>query len=226
MFRLRAAGGLPALLFRPARHPRQARPPGAAATASGGYPAPPPPSWPPLPRAARTIAYPPPPPLRSDEQSVWADEVWAPPLAPARRVFCNRSLNMRHIRAVGFDMDLTLASYRPETFEALTHEQTVRKLVTVFGYPAAELFALDFDWRYMARGLVIDKQRGNMLKLDRHKYVKLAHHGFAALSREERLAVYNAGGAGRLEYDEPDFALIDSEWAVGRAAGGRRRRGR
>jgi hypothetical protein len=52
------------------------------------------------------------------------------------------------------------------------------------------LYDFDFDWRYMVRGLTIDKRRGNVLKLDRHKYVKLAYHGFRPLSREERLATY------------------------------------
>lgn len=42
----------------------------------------------------------------------------------------------------------------------------------------------------MMRGLTIDKARGNIIKLDRHKYVKLAFHGFRELSREERLATY------------------------------------
>lgn len=67
---------------------------------------------------------------------------------------------------------------------------TVEKLVTAFGYPK-KLYDLQFDWRYMTRGLVIDKKRGNMLKIDRHKYVKLASHGFRALSRDERMATYN-----------------------------------
>ena len=52
------------------------------------------------------------------------------------------------------------------------------------------LYDFDFDWRHMVRGLTIDKRRGNVLKLDRHKYVKLAYHGFQKLSREQRLATY------------------------------------
>jgi hypothetical protein len=40
------------------------------------------------------------------------------------------------------------------------------------------------------RGLIIDKKRGNVLKMDRHKYVKLAFHGFQQLSRDDRLATY------------------------------------
>lgn len=33
--------------------------------------------------------------------------------------------------------------------------------------------------------------RGNVIKVDRHKYVKVAYHGFRSLSSEERNAVYN-----------------------------------
>lgn len=42
----------------------------------------------------------------------------------------------------------------------------------------------------MMRGLIIDKKRGNILKMDRHKYVKLAYHGFRELSRDQRLVTY------------------------------------
>ena len=53
-----------------------------------------------------------------------------------------------------------------------------------------ELMDFEFDYRYMMRGLIIDKKRGNILKMDRHKYVKVAFHGFRKLSREERLNTY------------------------------------
>lgn len=53
-----------------------------------------------------------------------------------------------------------------------------------------ELLDFEFDFRYMMRGLIIDKKRGNILKMDRHKYVKVAFHGFRKLSREERLNTY------------------------------------
>ena len=39
------------------------------------------------------------------------------------------------VQAIGFDMDYTLAQYRPETFEVLAYNLTVDKLVDVFGYP-------------------------------------------------------------------------------------------
>ncbi len=39
------------------------------------------------------------------------------------------------MQAVGFDMDYTLAQYRPETFEQLAYHLTVDNLVKTFGYP-------------------------------------------------------------------------------------------
>ncbi|KAL4448376.1 hypothetical protein ABPG75_005595 [Micractinium tetrahymenae] len=166
-------------------------------------------------RDKTTVAFPPPPVACSEEQPVWTDQVWASPLDIRRRVFCNRSLNMKSISAIGFDMDYTLAQYKPETFEALAHTQTVDKLVKFFGYPA-ELYDLTFDHTYMCRGLIIDKRRGNMLKVDRHKYVKLAFHGFTPLSREDRMSTYNNADK-REEYDEPHFALIDTLFSLAEA---------
>eukprot|EP00887_Chlorella_sp_A99_P007558 scaffold28.g7558.t1 len=135
--------------------------------------------------AAPPAAFPPPPPAADSELPLWMQGVWATPLDLPRRVFCNRSLNLRSIQAVGFDMDYTLAQYLPETFEALAHEQTVDKLVSCFGYPR-KLYDLTFDYRYMARGgwgvrgwaggragLIIDKRRGNIVKADRHKRAPL-----------------------------------------------------
>ena len=49
------------------------------------------------------------------------------------RIFCNRSLNMKTIKAVGFDMDYTLGVYKPETFEVLAYGETLKKLVKI-GY--------------------------------------------------------------------------------------------
>lgn len=42
---------------------------------------------------------------------------------------------MKNIIAVGFDMDYTLAQYKPETFESLAYDGTIKKLVHNLGYP-------------------------------------------------------------------------------------------
>ncbi|MCO5583175.1 hypothetical protein L7F22_037084 [Adiantum nelumboides] len=132
-----------------------------------------------------------------------------------KKIFCNRSLNMKSIVAVGFDMDYTLAQYRSDTFETLAYYGTIKKLVFDLGYPR-ELLDWKFDWCYMVRGLVVDKKRGNILKMDRHKYVKVAYHGFQEMSREDRLATY-CNTLTRESYDEPDYALIDTLFSLAEA---------
>ncbi len=81
-----------------------------------------------------------------------------------RRVFCSRELNMANIEAVGFDMDYTLAQYN-EAFDMLAFEGAKDKLIDM-GYPSEEIQKFKFDPLQHTRGLVIDKRRGNILKMD------------------------------------------------------------
>lgn len=67
---------------------------------------------------------------------IWSSPAGGNSLPIGKQIFCNRSLNMKSIVAVGFDMDYTLAQYKPETFEALAYEGTVKKLVDDLGYPS------------------------------------------------------------------------------------------
>ncbi len=41
---------------------------------------------------------------------------------PARGIFCNRTLNFRALRAIGYDMDYTLVDYRAEAFERRVYD--------------------------------------------------------------------------------------------------------
>ena len=129
------------------------------------------------------------------------------------RIFCNRSLNMNNITAVGFDMDYTLAMYKPGTFELLAYESTKQKLVTEFGFPE-EILGLEYDHTYMVRGLVVDKKRGNVLKMDRHKYVKVARHGFEPLATEDRIQTYCQTTKAD-QFGGWDYANVDTLFALG-----------
>ncbi|KAK4537407.1 hypothetical protein CDCA_CDCA12G3432 [Cyanidium caldarium] len=129
-------------------------------------------------------------------------------------IFCNRSLNMRSVKAVGFDMDYTLAHYKPETFERLAYEGALKRLVTA-GYPEALLqTAQPYDPSAYVRGLMIDKRRGNVIKMDRHKYVKLAFHGFRRLTKAERDALYNPAVAAWSAFTEPEYAVVDTLFSL------------
>ncbi|ONI32667.1 hypothetical protein PRUPE_1G379000 [Prunus persica] len=146
---------------------------------------------------------------------VWSSPQGGCKIDIRKQIFCNRSLNMKSILAVGFDMDYTLAQYKPETFESLAYDGTIRKLVYDLGYPR-ELLDWSFDWTYMVRGLVLDKKRGNILKMDRHKYVKVAYHGFKELSKEDKVGTYG-NTLIRDSFDEPDYALIDTLFSLAEA---------
>ena len=71
---------------------------------------------------------------------------WSPPAE--RRVFCNRTLNMRSVHAVGFDMDYTLVHYDVVAWEARAYEHVRGKLLER-GLPVADL---SFDAARFARG--------------------------------------------------------------------------
>ncbi|GFY95870.1 HAD-superfamily hydrolase, subfamily IG, 5'-nucleotidase [Actinidia rufa] len=120
---------------------------------------------------------------------IWSSPGGGQKINIGKQIFCNRSLNMRNIVAVGFDMDYTLAQYKPETFESLAYEGTIKKLVKELGYPP---------------------------EMDRHKYVKVAYHGFRELSKEDKVAAYGSTLI-RDAFDEPDYALIDTLFSLAEA---------
>ncbi|XP_020095225.1 5'-nucleotidase domain-containing protein 4 isoform X2 [Ananas comosus] len=150
-----------------------------------------------------------------DEGRVWSSSGSGLSIPMGKQIFCNRSLNMKNITAVGFDMDYTLAQYKPETFEALAYQGTIAKLVNDLKYPD-ELLKWNFDWKYMVRGLVLDKKRGNILKMDRHKYVKVAYHGFREMSKEEKVAAYG-NTLTRDSFDGADYVVIDTLFSLAEA---------
>jgi HAD superfamily 5'-nucleotidase-like hydrolase len=136
-----------------------------------------------------------------------------PPPA-GRRVYCNRNLRLDLVKAVGFDMDYTLAIYRQAEMDRLSIDATVRKLVDR-GYPE-ELLTMKYRTDFPIRGLLIDRKLGNVLKMDRYRYVKTAYHGFRKLTREERRRAYHTRrlrpGTGRYHWVDTLYSL--SEVAV------------
>lgn len=123
------------------------------------------------------------------------------------RIFVNRSLNLRTIRAIGFDMDHTLVPYKRENFEALAFHETLKKFIEA-GYPQ-ELETLRFDPSFLIRGLLVDMDRGNLLKVDGHKYVKIAFHGKKRLTKDLRHKLYN-----KESYKAGEFVSVDTFFAL------------
>ncbi|TPV94056.1 MAG: HAD-IG family 5'-nucleotidase [Myxococcales bacterium FL481] len=126
-----------------------------------------------------------------------------------RRVFTNRDLAFDSMKAVGFDMDYTLGIYNQPALEALSIEIGVEKLIRR-GYPT-RLETIQADPEFAVRGLVVDKEYGNILKMDRHGYVGRAYHGRKLLPRPERKDIYRAQRVGQ---ERERFARVDTLFAL------------
>ena len=93
--------------------------------------------------------------------------------ARERGIYCNRTLNLRSIKAIGYDMDYTLVHYRVDEWERQAYGYIRRKLLAL-GWPVEQL---EFDPDLVIRGLTLDIENGNILKANRFGYVKQAYHG-------------------------------------------------
>ncbi len=113
-------------------------------------------------------------------------DVSPPTIPPGRQVFCSRTLNLRSIDAIGYDMDYTLVHYRIGAWERSAYEH-VRDLLVEQGWPVA---GLEFDRELIVRGLILDIELGNIVKANRFGYVTRAFHGTGPLAFEDQRAAY------------------------------------
>ncbi|MCB9555765.1 MAG: HAD-IG family 5'-nucleotidase [Deltaproteobacteria bacterium] len=109
----------------------------------------------------------------------------APPPAE-REIFCNRTLNLRSIKAIGYDMDYTLIHYHVEQWEGRAYDY-LRDRLHAAGLPVSDL---RFDHHSVIRGLVIDTELGNIVKANRFGYVKQAWHGTRPLDYDSLRSGY------------------------------------
>ncbi|MES2855231.1 MAG: HAD-IG family 5'-nucleotidase, partial [Bdellovibrionota bacterium] len=106
-------------------------------------------------------------------------------------VFVNRTLNMRKIKYIGLDMDHTLVRYHTHAFEQLAHETMRKALVEKKGYPSSVL-SLPFHFDLAIRGLVIDRKKGNLLKVSRHGAIRASYHGTKPIDFSTQQKLYKS----------------------------------
>ena len=126
-------------------------------------------------------------------------------------IYVNRTLNMKQIAAIGFDMDYTLVRYDSEAFEAMTYHEIKKKLCEVKQYPK-EVNELKFQLNLAIRGLVIDKANGNILKLSTFSKVKQVFHGTKEMDFKTQQKTYQG-----LTIDLNDtarFAIVDTTFSI------------
>lgn len=131
-------------------------------------------------------------------------------IPPERRLFCNRTLNLRSIRAVGFDMDYTLVHYHSAQWEERAFADARARLVA----QGVDASGLTFDHDLVRPGLVLDLECGNVVKPNRFGFVKQACHGTKKLSLEELREAYSRV---IIDLDEPRWVFLDTLFSLSEA---------
>ncbi len=151
------------------------------------------------------------PPLRSDTAAVEDGFELVEPAPPERGVFANRTLNLRAVQAVGYDMDYTLIHYRIEEWERDAFEYA-RSILGRWGFPVDDL---TFDPAAFTIGLAFDLRLGNVIKATRFGYVVRAQHGNTIMSFEDQRRVYHETV---VELSEPRFEFMNTLFELSRAS--------
>ncbi|MDZ7679767.1 MAG: HAD-IG family 5'-nucleotidase [Acidimicrobiales bacterium] len=126
-------------------------------------------------------------------------------------VFANRTLNLRSVAAIGYDMDYTLIHYRTDEWEGAAFEHAV-DILAQRGWPVHDM---GFDPDEFIQGLVLDLDKGNLVKATRFGYVIHAHHGTRALSFDELRTTY----AGHfVDLEESRWKFLNTLFSLSEAA--------
>src|SRR5262249_4740351 len=135
---------------------------------------------------------------------------WQELFNPSVAIHANRELNMSKIKMVGFDMDYTLAVYKKLPMESIQYDLARRYMIEHMSYPQ-EIMASHFDQTLLIRGLVIDKQLGNILKLDDQNYVWRAMHCRRELNQEQ---IANFYGSKRIKVGDDRYYSLDTFFSI------------
>jgi len=131
--------------------------------------------------------------------------------SPERGLFCNRTLNLRGVRAVGYDMDYTLIHYRVDEWERAAFEHA-QIWLQAKGWPVKDL---TFDPDEFILGLTFDLELGNLVKATRFGYVVRAQHGTAHLSFDEQRNCYDGEV---IELRDERFEFMNTLFELSRAS--------
>lgn len=129
------------------------------------------------------------------------------------KVYVNRTLNLKKIKYLGLDMDHTLIRYKSENFERLAYTHMIQRLVEQKAYPTS-LLNLKFDHLIAIRGLVIDRPRGNLLKLNRYASIRAALHGLQPIDFKTQQKLYKST---YIDLNSDDYLAIDTAFSISMA---------
>jgi HAD superfamily 5'-nucleotidase-like hydrolase len=102
-----------------------------------------------------------------------------------------------------------LIRYNSENFERLSHSKMVEKLIR-HGYPES-LRKLKFDYNFAVRGLVLDRKKGNLLKLNRYAAIRASYHGQQPLDFKTHQKLYHST---YIDLSNNDFMAVDTFFSL------------
>jgi HAD superfamily 5'-nucleotidase-like hydrolase len=129
------------------------------------------------------------------------------PIPRSRQVFCNRTLNFRALKAIGYDMDYTLVEYHVEIFERKVYQHAIEGFKAL-GWPVD---GLCFDPGMATRGLVVDAELGNIVKANRFGFIKKAVHGTRELGFGEQRETYSRT---IVDLNEPRWQFLNTLFSI------------
>ena len=107
-------------------------------------------------------------------------------------------------------MDHTIVRYKTENFERFTFDRLKEKLIELKHYPK-EVIDLEFDYHRFIHGLVIDKPKGNILKLNRFSKVKVSYHGTKPIDFKNQKKIYKSRS---IDFSDPNILCLDTSFSV------------
>ena len=128
----------------------------------------------------------------------------------SKKVFVNRTLNLKKIKYIGLDMDHTLIRYKTENFEKLAHTVMLKKLVDNLDYPKS-ILDLNFEFNRSIKGLVIDKNTGNLLKVSRFGGIKQSYHGLKPIDYYKRKKIF---ADTFIDLSDNNYDTIDTNFSI------------
>jgi len=131
--------------------------------------------------------------------------------APQRGIFANRTLNLRSVEAIGYDMDYTLIPYRTDEWEGAAFAHARVEL----GRSGLRVDGLHFEPDAYIQGLVIDLDTGNLLKATRFGYVIQGMHGTTKLSYDQLRRAY---AEVVVDLAEPRFRFLNTLFSISEAS--------
>lgn len=101
----------------------------------------------------------------------------------------SESFKLSDYDCVGFDLDNTLCEYRIRPMVQMIYDVLSDYLVKNYNYSATHL-RQPIDYDFFQRGLILDTEKGNILKINGSGHILRAAHGTKFMSDEDIVSVY------------------------------------